>query len=67
MMTQEKFDEFIKTPRKITEDIYKENKELFDQAEKQKKICIKKEFTQITDGNIQHPQSTTYRIEPLVL
>lgn len=65
MMTKTVFDDFIKIPRMITQNIYEENKELFDEAERQGKIQIKENSSQITDGKTKHPVHKTYHIEPL--
>ena len=64
MMTQKEFDGFIKEPRTVSGKIYDENKELFDEAEQQGRIRIKKDSSQITVGNTIHSHFDTYRIEP---
>lgn len=63
MMTQGQFDQYIKNHETIDSKTYMENKELFDRAEKQGRIRIKADSSQITDGHIKHPAFESYRIE----
>lgn len=65
IMTREQFDDFISEHRTINEDIYNENKELFDEAVRQERIRIKRNSSQITAGNTIYPPFTTYQIEPI--
>ena len=65
MMTQKEFDEYIKKPKTITEKAYNENKELFEEAERQGKIQIRGTTSRITAGNIEYPTFKSYRIEPI--
>ena len=65
VMTSEQFDDFINKCRTINEDMYNENKELFDEAVCQGKIRIKKSSSQITAGNTIYLPFITYQIEPI--
>ena len=64
-LIQKEFDEYIKKPKTITEKAYNENKELFEEAERQGKIQIRGTTSRITAGNIEYPTFKSYRIEPI--
>ena len=52
-------------PRTVSGSVYHENKDMFDEAERQGKIRVKKDSSQITDGNKKYPPFETYHIEPV--